>query len=73
MGLEGCIYYMSLQYRNKSKSLLTSPTPAQLPAVALSTGHIVYGAVSDTLFQPWPDMLKSFCIKTLPTRVASCG
>jgi hypothetical protein len=28
---------MSLQYRNKSKSQLTSPTPAQLPAVALST------------------------------------
>jgi hypothetical protein len=36
------IYYMSLQYRNKSKSQLTSPTPAQLPAVALSAGHIVY-------------------------------
>jgi TctA family transporter len=35
------IYYMSLQYRNKSKSQLTSPTPAQLPAVALSAGHIV--------------------------------
>jgi hypothetical protein len=33
---------MSLQYRNKSKSQLTSPTPAQLPAVALSGGHIVY-------------------------------
>jgi hypothetical protein len=33
---------MSLQYRNKSKSQLTSPTPAQLPAVALSAGHIVY-------------------------------
>jgi hypothetical protein len=36
------IYYMSLQYHNKSKSQLTSPTPAQLPAVALSAGHIVY-------------------------------
>jgi hypothetical protein len=33
--------HMSPQYRNKSKSQLTSPTPAQLPAVALSTGHIV--------------------------------
>jgi hypothetical protein len=36
------IYYESHQYRNKSKSQLTSPTPAQLPAVAVSTGHIVY-------------------------------
>jgi hypothetical protein len=36
------LYYMSLQYCNKSKSQLTSPTPAQLPAVALSAGHIVY-------------------------------
>jgi hypothetical protein len=36
------IYYVSLQYRNKSKSQLTSPTPAQLPAVALSAGHIVF-------------------------------
>jgi hypothetical protein len=36
------IYYMSHQYCNKSKSQLTSPTPAQLPAVAVSTGHIVY-------------------------------
>jgi hypothetical protein len=35
------IYYMSYQYGNKSKSQLTSPTPAQLPAVAVSTGHIV--------------------------------
>jgi hypothetical protein len=35
-----CIYYLSLQYRNKFKSQLTSPTPAQLPAVALSAGHI---------------------------------
>jgi hypothetical protein len=26
--------YLSLQYCNKSKSQLTSPTPAQLPAVA---------------------------------------
>jgi hypothetical protein len=34
---------MSHQYCNKSKSQLTSPTPAQLPAVAVSTGHIVYG------------------------------
>jgi hypothetical protein len=34
------IINMSLQYRNKSKSQLTSPTPAQLPAVALSAGHI---------------------------------
>jgi hypothetical protein len=33
---------MSLQYRNKSNSQLTSPTPAQLPVVALSAGHIVY-------------------------------
>jgi hypothetical protein len=33
---------MSLQYRNKSKSQLTSPTPAQLPAVAVSSGHIVH-------------------------------
>jgi hypothetical protein len=33
---------MSLQYRNISKSQLTSPTPAQLPAVAVSLGHIVY-------------------------------
>jgi hypothetical protein len=33
---------MSLQYRNKSKSQLTSPTPAQLPAVAVLAGHIVY-------------------------------
>jgi hypothetical protein len=33
---------MSLQYSNKSQSQLTSPTPAQLPAVALSAGHIVY-------------------------------
>jgi hypothetical protein len=32
---------MSLQYRNKSKSQLTSPTPPQLSAVALSSGHIV--------------------------------
>jgi hypothetical protein len=30
-------YYMSHQYGNKSKSQLTSPTPAQLPAVAVST------------------------------------
>jgi hypothetical protein len=37
---ESSIYYMSLQYHNKSKSQLTSPTPAQLPAVALSAGHI---------------------------------
>jgi hypothetical protein len=36
------LYYMSHQYRNKSKSQLTSPTPAQLPAVAVSSGHIVY-------------------------------
>jgi hypothetical protein len=36
------IYYMSLRYCNKSKSQLTSPTPAQLPAVALSAGHIVH-------------------------------
>jgi hypothetical protein len=36
-----CIYYMSLQYRNKSKCQLTSPMPAQLPAVAVSSGHIV--------------------------------
>jgi hypothetical protein len=45
------IYYMSLQYRNKSKSQLTSPTPAQLPAVAVSSGHIVYllWAMSPTL------------------------
>jgi hypothetical protein len=35
------IVNMSLQYRNKSKSQLTSPTPAQLPAVAVSSGHIV--------------------------------
>jgi hypothetical protein len=45
-GRYGCvyiyIYYMSLQYRNKSKSQLTSHTPAQLPAVASSAGHIVY-------------------------------
>jgi hypothetical protein len=34
------IYYMSHQYGNKSKSQFTSPTPAQLPAVAVSTGHI---------------------------------
>jgi meckelin len=34
------VYYMSLQYRNKSKSQLTSPTPAQLPAVAVSSGQI---------------------------------
>jgi hypothetical protein len=33
---------MFLQYRNKSKSQLTSPTPAQLPAVVLSAGHISY-------------------------------
>jgi hypothetical protein len=33
---------MSHQYCNKSKSQLTSPTPAQLPAVAVSMGHIVY-------------------------------
>jgi hypothetical protein len=38
------MYYMSHQYCNKSKSQLTSPTPAQLPAVAVSTGHIVYTA-----------------------------
>jgi hypothetical protein len=36
------LYYESHQYRNKSKSQLTSPTPAQLPVVAVSTGHIVY-------------------------------
>jgi hypothetical protein len=41
-GLVGTKYYMSLQYRNKSKFQLTSPTPTQLPAVALSAGHIVY-------------------------------
>jgi hypothetical protein len=35
-------YYMSLQYCNKSKSQLTTLTPAQLPAVAVSSGHIVY-------------------------------
>jgi hypothetical protein len=35
------IYYKSHQYRNKSKTQLTSPTPAQLPADAVSTGHIV--------------------------------
>jgi hypothetical protein len=39
------IYYMSHQYCNKSKSQLTSPTPAQLPAVAVSTGHIVCSKV----------------------------
>jgi hypothetical protein len=39
--LQVLTYYMSLLYRNKSKSQLTSPTPAQLPAVALSAGHIV--------------------------------
>jgi hypothetical protein len=33
---------MSHQYGNKSKSQLTSPMPAQLPAVAVSTGHIVH-------------------------------
>jgi hypothetical protein len=38
----GITLYMSLQYRNKFKSQLTSPTPAQLPAVAVSSGHIVY-------------------------------
>jgi hypothetical protein len=36
------IYYMSHKCRNISKSQLTSPTPAQLPAVAVSSGHIVY-------------------------------
>jgi hypothetical protein len=42
----GCpIYYMSHQYCNKSKSQLTSPTPAQLPTVAVSTGHIVYPVI----------------------------
>jgi hypothetical protein len=35
------IYYESHQYRNKSKSQLTSPTPPQLPAVAVSTKHIL--------------------------------
>jgi hypothetical protein len=40
------IYYMSHQYRNKSKSQLTSPMPAQLAAVALSSGHIVCVATS---------------------------
>jgi hypothetical protein len=34
----GIVYYI---YRNKSKSQFTSPTPAQLPAVAVSSGHIV--------------------------------
>jgi hypothetical protein len=33
---------MSHQYFNKSKSQLTSLTPAQLPAVAVSTRQIVY-------------------------------
>jgi hypothetical protein len=40
------MYYLSHQYRNKSKSQLTSPTPAQLPAVAVSSGHIVYDNVT---------------------------
>jgi hypothetical protein len=34
-------YYLSHQYRNKSKCQLTRPTPAQLPAVAVSSGHKV--------------------------------
>jgi hypothetical protein len=38
---------MSLRYRNKSKSQLTSPTPAQLPA--LSAGHIVYKPMESIL------------------------
>jgi hypothetical protein len=33
--------YIYLSHRNKSKSQLTSPTPAQLPAVAVSSGHII--------------------------------
>jgi hypothetical protein len=40
---------MSHQYGNKSKSQLTSPTPAQLPAVAVSTGHIVYMYMGPTI------------------------
>jgi hypothetical protein len=35
-------YYLSHQYRNKSKNQLTSPMPAKLPAVAVLSGHIVY-------------------------------
>jgi hypothetical protein len=38
----GRIYYESHQYCNKFKSQLTSPKPAQLPAVAVLKGHIVY-------------------------------
>jgi hypothetical protein len=64
---------MSHQYGNKSKSQLTSPTPAQLQAVAVSTGHIwlkyivfkfatvkYIGAASfelATLFSQWPNNL----------------
>jgi hypothetical protein len=44
---------MSHQYGNKSKSQLTSPTPAQLPAVEVSTGHIVY-AQNSTYFDKVP-------------------
>jgi hypothetical protein len=43
-GQTPCMYYLYHQYRNKSKSQLTSPMPAQLPAVVVSLGHIVYAA-----------------------------
>jgi hypothetical protein len=39
-----------MQYRNKSKSQLTIPTPAQLPAVAVSSGHIVYTVRAQNLW-----------------------
>jgi hypothetical protein len=40
-----CMYIHTISPTNTAtnpKSQLTSPTPAQLPAVAVSTGHIVY-------------------------------
>jgi hypothetical protein len=58
---------MSLQYRNKSKSQLTSPTPAQLRAVALSAGRIVYHSHhAEGQFNPNPVEKKSLLILDAP-------
>jgi hypothetical protein len=59
---------MSLQYRNKSKSQLTSPTPAQLPAVALSAGHIVCNQLQNRFrrVRKTPHMMAPFIIDVYP-------
>jgi hypothetical protein len=73
-------YYVSHRYRNKSMSQLTIHMPAQLAAVALSSGHIVCTIVAwrviskQNLLRPWrsraavpmlTNVLPSACLRGL--------